>query len=884
MEVSAGVAASAAVRLPMSQPPSSSSSASNRKEWRAISEHRNAGDEAFSDAQELERSKLGQSDERTIYEGREPLDVDFCSITVDGSLDEDLLPQRLHSVTRQREELQRTEIELTAQMIARSEIMGMQSNFDAQIKEHANAAAKLQEQLHEREQAIRELERKMEEKDRELHAIKLDNEAAWAKEDLLREQNQELASFRRERDHSEAERAQHIKQMRDIQEHIQEKERQLIELQEQHRVAQEAILYKDEQLREAQAWITRVQEMDALQSTTNHSLQAELRERTEQYNQLWHGCQRQFAEMERLHLHTIQQLHLELADARERSGTYNGESRLSQTNSSDVSQFVQSNGNQLDGNRGGTSGGNSGALPNGSSDNVSSFASTDNASTQTEHVPVVPIAPSSLLAMPTYLPSGQVTALHPYVMHQQGVPHSVPSHGPPSHVGHFHSIPAMGSLQQWQNQQSVSEGSQISTQNEIQPSQVDQNPMRSEANYNYEISVNGLALRQDYLDVHISQGAKTDSGIMSSTGEAQVLESIDRGYLVTPQTDLSLQQISSQFRDALRLDTLDQKSENKAQEPSVLTSTNHGLEGQVSTAEQLSSAANPSSSDASIQSVNLSETAVNNATGAGLSESFVSTRQENTLTVGKTSEPALLDERSLLACIVRTTAGGRIRISSTLPNRLGKMLAPLHWHDYKKKYGKLDEFVVGHPELFVIEGDYIQLREGAQEMIAAEAALAKVAAAAKASSPYTSFVPSMAVTPVAQPHRLKKVPSIESKTLHNDKTALKEYAVISPSTSSDEPPQFSAMPNQQPNGVGFGLPRGLSNIKILSKSKDPREMNGPESRPMQSAFLTVGNGSNLNRSSLSNTQSTGSANGRTNLNFVGKQQGRMSGAAFTSRR
>jgi hypothetical protein len=38
---------------------------------------------------------------------------------------------------------------------------------------------------------------------------------------------------RRERDHSEAERAQHIKQMRDVQEHIQEKERQLIELQEQ---------------------------------------------------------------------------------------------------------------------------------------------------------------------------------------------------------------------------------------------------------------------------------------------------------------------------------------------------------------------------------------------------------------------------------------------------------------------------------------------------------------------------------------------------------------------------------------------------------------------------------------------------------------------------
>ncbi|RZR86177.1 hypothetical protein BHM03_00013323 [Ensete ventricosum] len=34
-----------------------------------------------------------------------------------------------------------------------------------------------------------------------------------------------------------------------------------------------------------------------------------------------------------------------------------------------------------------------------------------------------------------------------------------------------------------------------------------------------------------------------------------------------------------------------------------------------------------------------------------------------------------------------------------LPNRLGKMLAPLHWHDYKKHYGKLDDFVARHPEV-----------------------------------------------------------------------------------------------------------------------------------------------------------------------------------------
>lgn len=40
-----------------------------------------------------------------------------------------------------------------------------------------------------------------------------------------------------------------------------------------------------------------------------------------------------------------------------------------------------------------------------------------------------------------------------------------------------------------------------------------------------------------------------------------------------------------------------------------------------------------------------------------------------------------------------------LSISIQLPNRLGKMLAPLHWHDYKKKYGKLDDFVAGHPEV-----------------------------------------------------------------------------------------------------------------------------------------------------------------------------------------
>ncbi|KAA8540086.1 hypothetical protein F0562_026778 [Nyssa sinensis] len=815
MEAAAGVAAVRGVSLPV---PSSQPS---RKEWRAVSEHsvRNAGNE------DLERSKLGQSDERTIYEGREPADVDFCSITIDGSLDNDIVQQRLHTVARQRGELQQLEIELRAQLIARSEIMEMQNSFDAQIKENASASVKLQEQLHEREQTIHELEKKIEEKERELHAIKLDNEAAWAKDDLLREQNKELASFRRERDNSEAERAQHLKQIHDLQEHIQEKERQFMELQEQHRVAQETILIKDEQLREAQGWIARVQEMDALQSTTNHSLQAELRERTEQYNQLWLGCQRQFAEMERLHMHTIQQLQLELADARERSGTYPDEACVSQRNSKDVPQFGQKNGSQSDVNGSGTQNGNSGVFPNGNAENVSSFVSTGNASTQ-------------------------VTALHPFVMHQQGVPQPVPSHVPQSHVSHFHSVPAISSLQHWQNQLAVSEGSQMPTHNQYPPSQTEQNLLRPDSNYDYDVSVNGQGLHPDFLDVHVSQGMEPDSVIPSSAEEGQVLDSIDESYLVAPQPQESLQHITSQFHDALRLDPLTQSSETK--EINVITLNNHGLEGQGLSTEQASSAANESSSENPIHPVNLSETLMNITSSAVLSEAFVSSGQKNTQSVGKTPETTLLDERSLLACIVRTIppgAGGRIRISSTLPNRLGKMLAPLHWYDYKRKYGKLDDFVAGHPELFVIEGDYIQLREGAQEIIVASAAVAKVAAAAAASSPYSSLLPSVAVTPMAQSHRLKRAPSIDSNSLKTDKTIFKEYMVSTAANATDNPAQLLGMHNQHSNGVCFNVAGGIPNVKILSKPKDTLEVNGSETRPGQlSGHMTVGNGANPDRS------------------------------------
>ncbi|KAJ4952906.1 hypothetical protein NE237_029738 [Protea cynaroides] len=882
MEAAAGFAAGRGGSLPMT------SSQSARKQWRAVSENsvRNAGHEDLEVGHELERSKLAQSDERTIYEqGAGPLDADFCSITLDGSLDDNILRQRLHSISRQREELQHMEIELQAQAIARSELMEMQNNFDAQIKEHANVAAKLKGQLQEREQTIHELETNMEEKERELRAIKIDNEAVWAKEDLLREQNKELATIRRERDNSEAERTQHFKQIHELKEHIQEKDRQLLELEEQNRVAQEAILYKDEQLREAQAWIARVQEMDALQSTTNHSLQAELRERTEQFNQIWLGCQRQFADVERMHLHTIQQLQLELVEARERSGIYNDESRMSHAAAKDASTFGQNRGV----NDGGTLNGNPGAPLNVTVDNVAPFVTTGNSSTKNDHVPGVPVAPSSLLGVGTYLPPGQMTALHPFIMHQQGVLQSLPttnSHVPQSNMNHFQPVSPMSSHPHWQNQQAAPEGSQMSNQNQYQPSQTEQNLLRSDARYEYELTGNGQVLRSDYLDTHLSSNQESDSVITSSSQEAQLHESRCKGYLM-PQQPQNSQEISSQFHDASRFGPPEQNETkmNLTQEQDEnVAEANHSL-GQCLNAEQSWSATHASPSDSPSLPVNSSETADFHRVVPEVSIS--AGRASNVLTLGKISESTLLDEKSLLACIVRAIpagSGGRVKISSTLLNRLGKMLAPLHWHDYKKKYGKLDDFVAGHPELFVIEGDSIQLREGAQEIISATAAVAKVAAAAAVSAPYSSLLPSVAVTPMAQTHRLKKVPSIDAKPV---KVASTETPIATPGDVSDKLSQYSAMQNQHSNGVCFNIAQGLSNVKILSKPKDVQESNGFQSEIRaghSSVHSSVGNGSNPDRTGLASFPNKGSSNGRHGTNFGGKQQGRATSAALTSRR
>ncbi|KAM0934741.1 hypothetical protein DsansV1_C31g0219441 [Dioscorea sansibarensis] len=888
---------------------SSSSSQPVRREWRVISEHayRNNANE------EVEHSKFGQTDERTIYEmlalccGKVQeavgsLDVDFCSITIDGGNDT-VLRKQLLDVCRRREELQQMEIRLRAQTIVRAEIMEVRNSYEAQLKEHSNATTKLKEQLQEREQYICELELKVAEKDRELHAV--NNEAAWAKEDFLREQNEKLATFRREHDSSEAEKAQHLKQIHDLQEHIKEKESHFLALEEQHRVAQDAILYKDEQLREAQAWIARLQEMGALQSS---SLQAELRERTDQFHQYCAGFQRQAMEMERHHVQTIRQLQFELVEARERNCVHSSSSQAPSGSSMDSSLYDKSQGNENNPVDSVTINGTSKVMPNGRLNGTASVVSLSNTSSEVERVPGMPVVPSSIVGvgeLPSSrhvdhcFPSSQVKSLPPFILHPQGVPQSLSSTN--SFISPFELH------QHWQNHQVLPDAVRSTVDNEHQTSKADQNSLDSGVHYKYELPVDKEEVHEDQLNTHINpqltSGAKSNEPIAElqlvksieknphrmsheaeeslstnshfhgtcgfdsprQNNELEVVESDERSYQTSPLQHENLS-ANSKFHGTHGFDAPRQKNElkihNETNSPSIVLQKGPAF----NLSQQWSAATVPVSSTQNKLLIfsNLAKCNGNLITSEG---SVSAPLASSPLAAGKAIEPTLLDERSLLACIVRAIpagSGNGIRISSTLPNRLGKMLSPLHWHDYKKKYGKLDDFVTHYPELFIIEGDFIHLREGAQEKISATTAAAKVAAAAASCAPYSSLLPSVAVTPVAQTNRLKKAQLSDSKPLTVQPTEVTDLPKCG--DPGDINAQIPKMHSQQLNGFNFKPQHARSDMKVLSKTsltKDIHEIHGSsEMRPDHLPNPVTGNGVNLNRASLPPSQNGVSSNGR----------------------
>ncbi|VAI86771.1 unnamed protein product [Triticum turgidum subsp. durum] len=765
--------------------------AAARKEWRAVPDaplRTNGAEDA------AERVKMAQSEGRVIYQDESGGLEDFCSITIDGSggLSEDILQQRLQSIVRQREELQQVEIDLRAQAIAHPQIIEVQRRFGEATKEHAVAAEKLKEQLHEREKYILELEMKLDDTHRELDALKIDHQTVWANQDLLREQTKEIASFRRERDNSEAERAQHLKQIHDLQEHLREKESQYLALEEQHRVAQDNILYKDEQLRDAHAWITRVQEMDILQS---QSLQAELRERTDQFGQCWATFQQQYVEMQQGFLHTIQRLQLELIELRDRTGEQEDVSQAAQEGSAEAS-YVQSKGSNM--------AANGSALADGNQSTNDSF---------------------------------KMAGMHSYMLHPQGIPQSLAS--PNSGVPQFGTFqPTIQPTLHWPNQQETQAASQTPDATNYHPSQSDQNALQPAASNNVELSSGqSQVTHPENLTAHGEQEQRSTSVVAESTHESKVMESNVTEHFYNEEQ--KAHDSSSSASSTGKFERQEERSESKGEK---VASGKQPVEHVPRKQNQASDSAgsttqihmNNMASELKSNVVNQSDTLASAGGGVG---SLLP------------KDPVLLDERSLLACTVRAVPAGsdnRIRISSTLPNRLGKMLAPLHWHDYKKNYGKLDDFVASHNELFVIEGDFIHLREGAQQIISATTAAAKIAAAAAAASSasYSSLLPSVAVTPVAHTTRQKRGPVVDSRS--------------SSSMSSGNGSTTAKFGNQhQANGFSDEVRAGQSSRHTAAANGGRHERVAP---PTHDKVPSARHG------------------------YGGKQQGRSAGSEFSSRR
>lgn len=123
----------------------------------------------------------------------------------------------------------------------------------------------------------------------------------------------------------------------------------------------------------------------------------------------------------------------------------------------------------------------------------------------------------------------------------------------------------------------------------------------------------------------------------------------------------------------------------------------------------------------------------------------------------------------------------------------------------------------------MVEGDFIRLKEGAQRKIAASAAAAKLASTAAASSPYSSYLPSVAVTPMAQSYRGNQ--------------------------------------GRHSNDAHFNVPGGHSGAKTMSFSADLSEIN--YSPP------------NVSMSAVNGAYVTGLTNARMPAYKVGRQHGRL---------
>ncbi|KAL2642350.1 hypothetical protein R1flu_009937 [Riccia fluitans] len=959
-------------------------------------------------SQELILQNIDQGDEAVLYEEmhrpqqrNEHLDSGLNSMSMDSGLNsmdnpDEAFQQRLHDISRERERLQLAEVEMRAQYIARSEVVRMQNGLDEQAKQHAEIVNNLQGQNQEREQQIRHLEQQLEERERQLRVNQMEtNEAVWAKDDLLRERTNELATLQRERENTvsehkaamaqfEAERAELIAQLENMKEQLREKDRQLQESEEQNRNSQDIILFKDEQMRDAQAWISRATDMDAYYVNTNNSLHNELRERTEQMNNLWVGYQRQLADVERYHAQMVQRLQQELSDVREQNRVLMGAAAPERSESKDDrSPFTENNEvgrvevNDEKGNKIPLSTSNNASriktnladnhnvISNGNAEGLMPILFPRDVPLKVEHATRIPVVRAPILNItPVLPPAAPISAIHPFGVHQQGLPQvAVPQTSlaqlqpitallaPQQHLASLPHQPAIRHHPQ-QLQALVQRFSQRpQQQQQMQPVLP---PHSHHPQQSSSLSTQGLqTVNQE--SQHVSEQVKHDQAV---TQGDQHNVPVSQSSSVPPQQHSHSQttpQLSSQLlhqqhqsqsikpsNDVEKVETSPQAQLPRQEEKPVLPanskqkqpgeepekpeleeqhrqqnsqqdrqshdprrrvdsrlqhyahqqgkhvqSPNHQLfQPELMMASQPQQLQHQQGISSSMEHLG-GGTQSSSVSGEGPdheapTKKSITEKQElqkpapqnakpsHAESSSKAPEPVLLDERSLLGCLVRAIPvepSARIRISSTLPNRLAKMLAPLHWHDYRKQFGRLDEFVGTHPELFVIEDDFIYLREGAHATVAATTAMAKAAAAAAAIPPSgPSRMPNVAVTPVAQPQVQR------GRNLKGSSNSLKDKKAVTgpnPDGPSHSSSSQATNPRQSQGVVSNGAAVTNGNVNHAGSVSNGAKADG--GRPGESSFK---HGSD-NSSSYENVGLSGYSSARTN-GYYGRQQGRGS--------
>ena len=178
-------------------------------------------------------------------------------------------------------------------------------------------------------------------------------------------------------------------------------------------------------------------------------------------------------------------------------------------------------------------------------------------------------------------------------------------------------------------------------------------------------------------------------------------------------------------------------------------------------------------------------------------------------------------------------------------------------------------------QLFVIEGDYIYLREGAHAKVSATTAAAKASAAAAAANPVgLDRLPTVAVTPVAQASQLQR--GRNTKASNKDPRPQPQQDEVNISTQRSISPQHSKPGNTRQNSATSILRNsagdGISGPANGGKLDGVNNTTGPE---LGSKKSSTGN----NSAATENRDANGYESSRGVGYHVSRQQSRF--AIFT---